>query len=162
MFIFTFLATIFKQNFFFNVLVVEFLRCTQMKCKFRTKISMGKLLVHKFYNWFNTIYTYTNHNQISVGKNCTVSKWRLKTNFCFTKKKVRWPKFKKNIFPKEFFNEIWLKLGDCDYNYIAGIRFWKYYFVTILIFSAPPKMLISAKTAWLISFFFTKRSAMTI
>ena len=29
----------------------------------------------------------------------------------------------KNTFPKEFFNEIWLKLGDHEYIDIAEIKF---------------------------------------
>ena len=32
-------------------------------------------------------------------------------------------KILKTLFPKEFFNEIWLKLGDCKCNYIEGIKF---------------------------------------
>ena len=31
----------------------------------------------------------------------------------------------KTTFPKELFNEIWLKLGDYKYNYIAGIKLIK-------------------------------------
>ena len=34
-----------------------------------------------------------------------------------------WPKFEKNTFPKEFFNEIWLKLKDHEYINIAEIKF---------------------------------------
>ena len=34
-----------------------------------------------------------------------------------------WPKFEKNTFPEEFFNEIWLKLGDHEYINIAEIKF---------------------------------------
>ena len=30
----------------------------------------------------------------------------------------------KNTFPKEFFIEIWLKLGDCDYKYIVDLIFF--------------------------------------
>ena len=33
----------------------------------------------------------------------------------------------KTTFPKECFNEIGLKLGVCEYNYIAGIKFCKFY-----------------------------------
>ena len=36
-------------------------------------------------------------------------------------------KFETNTFPKEFFNEIWLKLGDHRYINIAEIKFGKYY-----------------------------------
>ena len=40
-----------------------------------------------------------------------------------------WPKFekKKNTFPKEFFNEIWLKVGE--HEYITEITFEKNYSV---------------------------------
>ena len=33
------------------------------------------------------------------------------------------PKFEKNTFPKELFNEIWLKLGDHEYINIPEIEF---------------------------------------
>ena len=32
---------------------------------------------------------------------------------------------KKNTFPKEFFNEIWLKVGEHEYIYITEITFKK-------------------------------------
>ena len=32
-------------------------------------------------------------------------------------------------FPKEFFNEIWLKVGEHEYIYIFEINFQKYYSV---------------------------------
>ena len=45
------------------------------------------------------------------------------TDFHFATFRFR-PKFeKKNTFPKEFFNEIWLKLGDHEYIIIADIKF---------------------------------------
>ena len=31
----------------------------------------------------------------------------------------------KSTFPKEFFNEIWLKVGEHEYIYITEITFWK-------------------------------------
>ena len=43
-----------------------------------------------------------------------------------------WPKFekkKKNTFPKEFFNEIWLKVGEHEYINITEITFKKNYSV---------------------------------
>ena len=39
-----------------------------------------------------------------------------------------WPKFEKKTFlafPKEFFNEIWLKVGEHKYIYITEITFLK-------------------------------------
>ena len=45
-----------------------------------------------------------------------------KQSFCYAKKKTCDQNLKNTIFPKEFFNEIWLKV-DCEYNYIAGIKF---------------------------------------
>ena len=36
-----------------------------------------------------------------------------------------WPKFEKNTFPKEFFNEIWLKVGEHEYIYITKITLKK-------------------------------------
>ena len=44
------------------------------------------------------------------------------TDFHFASFRFR-PKFEKNTFPKEFFNEIWLKLGDHEYINIAEIKF---------------------------------------
>ena len=52
-------------------------------------------------------------------KCCTVSKWRPNNRFLFHvisilakiwKEKTK--KKKKNTFPEEFFNEIWLKVGE--------------------------------------------------
>ena len=37
------------------------------------------------------------------------------------------PKFEKNTFPKEFFNKIWLKVGEHKYIYITEITFKKNY-----------------------------------
>ena len=38
-----------------------------------------------------------------------------------------WSKFekKKNTLPKEFFNEIWLKVGEHEYIYITEITYLK-------------------------------------
>ena len=44
-----------------------------------------------------------------------------------------WPKIWKNTFPKEFFNEIWLKVGEHEYIYITEITFLKNYSVFFLI-----------------------------
>ena len=38
-------------------------------------------------------------------------------------------KKKKNNFPKEFFNEIWLKIGEYKFIYIFEIKFEKNYSV---------------------------------
>ena len=43
------------------------------------------------------------------------------TDFHFASFRFR-PKFEKNTFPKEFFNEMWLKLGDHEYINIAEIN----------------------------------------
>ena len=68
------------------------------------------------------------------------------TNVHFAKM-VAWPKFEEkktqnknknkkkqankqknqNTFPKEFSNEIWLKVGEHEYIYITEIKFEKYY-----------------------------------
>ena len=40
-----------------------------------------------------------------------------------------WPKFEKPTFSKEFFNEIWLKVGEHEYIYITEITFLKNYSV---------------------------------
>ena len=54
---------------------------------------------------------------------CTVSKWWPNNRFSFRVILISaliW----KTTFPKEFFNEIWLKLGDHEYINIAVIKFW--------------------------------------
>ena len=47
------------------------------------------------------------------------------TDFPFASFRFWWKfeKKKKYTFPKEFFNEIWLKLGDYEYINIAEIKF---------------------------------------
>ena len=55
-------------------------------------------------------------------KFCTVSKWRPKNEFLF-REKSHVTKIWKTTFPKEFFNEIWLKLEDHEYIDIAEIKF---------------------------------------
>ena len=73
------------------------------------------------------MYIYTNHNHIS-GKKYNIfvpfqSGGQI-TDFHFASFQFR-PKFeeKKNTFPKEFFNEIWLELGDHEYINIAETKF---------------------------------------
>ena len=51
----------------------------------------------------------------------TVSKWRQNNRFSFRVISIS-AKIWKTTFPKEFFNEIWLKLGDHEYIYIAEIK----------------------------------------
>ena len=51
-----------------------------------------------------------------------VSKWRPKNEFSF-REKSHVTKIWKTTFPKEFFNEIWLKLEDHEYIDIAEIKF---------------------------------------
>ena len=62
--------------------------------------------------------------------------------------KISDQKWEKNIFPKEFFLEIWLIIEDCKYNYTAEIKFGKSYSVALLwgkqILSSVLNMLIYA------------------
>ena len=51
-----------------------------------------------------------------------VSKWRPENEFSLHEKQLRDQNLKNN-FPKGIFSEIWLKLGDCEYIYIAEIKF---------------------------------------
>ena len=72
------------------------------------------------------MYTYTNHNHISAKKIYnifTVSKWGLNNRFSVRVISISakyWEK--KNTFPKDLFNEIWLKLEDHEDNDIAEIK----------------------------------------
>ena len=99
----------------------------------------------------------------------TVSKWRPNNRFSFRVISIS-AKIWKNTFPKEFFNEIWLKVGDYEYNNIAEIKFGHFYSCVILeakhFFPDPPKMLIYANylenDVADLNFFFAKRSATTI
>ena len=61
-------------------------------------------------------------------KCCTVSKWRPNNRFLFRVISIL-AKIWKTIFPKEFFNEIWLKVGEDEYIYITEIKFLKNYSV---------------------------------
>ena len=65
---------------------------------------------------------------------CTVSKWRPNNRFLFRVISIL-AKIWKNAFPKEFFNEVWLKVGEHEYIYITEIKFWKNYSVL----KWPPK-----------------------
>ena len=55
-------------------------------------------------------------------KCCTVSKWRRNNQFLFRVISIL-AKMWKTTFPKEFFNEIWLKVGEHEYIYITEITF---------------------------------------
>ena len=57
-------------------------------------------------------------------KCCTVSKWRPNNRFLFRVISIL-AKIWKTTFPKEFFNEIWLKVGEHEYIYITEITFLK-------------------------------------
>ena len=76
----------------------------------------------EFDNYYlnHNIYTYTTHNQMpaeKMKKKMYGLKMVAKNEFSLRKKK------KKNTLPKKFLNEIWLKLRECEYNYITGIKF---------------------------------------
>ena len=90
----------------------------------------------EFVNYLYTICIYTNHNHISV------SKWRSNNRFSFRVILIS-VKIWKTVFPTEFFNEIWLKLGDYGYINIAeikiGIILFRGDFKGKSIFSRPPK-----------------------
>ena len=57
-------------------------------------------------------------------KCCTVWKWRPNNQFLFRVISIL-AKIWKTSFPKEFFNEIWLKVGEHEYIYITEITFRK-------------------------------------
>ena len=80
----------------------------------------------EFFNYSHTIYTYTNHNHIS-GKKYKIfvpfQNGGQKTDFHFASNVLISAKIWKTTFLKEFFNEIWLKLGDHEYINIAEIKF---------------------------------------
>ena len=57
-------------------------------------------------------------------KKCSVSKWLPKSESSFNKNS-HVTKILKNTFPKEFFNEIWLKVEEHECIYIFVIKFEK-------------------------------------
>ena len=61
-------------------------------------------------------------------KFCTVSRW-LSNNWFLFRVILILAKIWKTTFPKEFFNEIWLKVGEHKYIYITEITFFKNYSV---------------------------------
>ena len=80
----------------------------------------------EFLNYLYTIYIYTLITTIFQKKKNKIyvpfqSGGQI-TDFHFATFRFR-PKFEKNTFTKEFFNEIWLKLGDHEYINIAEIKF---------------------------------------
>ena len=81
-------------------------------------------------NEIYTIYVWTikDHNSGKKIKCCTVSKWRPNNRFLFCVISIL-AKIWKTTFPKEFFNEIWLKVGEQEYIYIIEITFEKKLFV---------------------------------
>ena len=52
----------------------------------------------------------------------------------FTSQKNHVNKIWKTAFPKEFFNDIWLNIANCEYKiiYITGIKLWNLYTGAIL------------------------------
>ena len=80
-----------------------------------------------FCNEICTIYVRAikNHNSAKkFWKCCTVSKWRPNNRFLFHDISIL-AKIWKTTFPKEFFNEILLKVGEYEYIYITEITFLK-------------------------------------
>ena len=63
-----------------------------------------------------------------ISKCCTVSKWRPNNRFLFRVISIL-AKIWKTTFPKEFSNEIWLKVEEHEYIYITEITFEKNYSV---------------------------------
>ena len=61
-----------------------------------------------------------------IWKCCTVLKWRPNNRFLFCVISIL-AKIWKTTFPGEFFNEIWLKVGEHEYIYITEITFFKTY-----------------------------------
>ena len=69
------------------------------------------------------------HNSGKKNQKCsTVSKWRPNNRFMFRVISIL-AKIWKNTFPKEFFKEIWLKVGEHQYIYITEITFKENYSV---------------------------------
>ena len=72
----------------------------------------------EFFDYFDTIYgIYTNHNHIPAKslKCLYCFKMTAKYRFSFRVISMILAKTWKTTFPKEFFDEIWLKLGDHEY-----------------------------------------------
>ena len=83
----------------------------------------------EFCNEICTIYVWTMKNHNSAKKeNWALSKWRPNNRFLFCVISIL-AKIWKTTFPKESFNEIWLKVGEHEYIYITEITFKKDYSV---------------------------------
>ena len=79
----------------------------------------------EFCNEICTMYVWTikNHNSAKKFWKCyTVSKWWPNNRFLFRVISIL-AEIWKTTFPKEFFNEIWLKVGEHEYIYITEIKF---------------------------------------
>ena len=76
------------------------------------------------------VYMYYKKSQFckNIWKCCTVFEWRPNNRFLFRVISIL-AKIWKTTFPKEFFNEIWLKVGEYEYSYITEITFFKNYYV---------------------------------
>ena len=76
----------------------------------------------ELFNFIFTPYVYTLITTIFQEKKniCTVSKWRPNNRFSFHVISIS-AKIWKTTFPKECFNEIWLKLADYENINIADI-----------------------------------------
>ena len=68
------------------------------------------------------------YNKSQFWKCCIVSKWRSNNRFLFRVFSIL-VKIWKTTFPKEFFNEIWLKVLEHKYIYITEIHVKKNYFI---------------------------------
>ena len=136
-----------------------------------TRRGGGSTWTHSFLSTFPyefryetcTTCVYTQNNHISAKrtiKKCFVSKWRPKNEFSF-REKSHVTKIWKTTFSKEFFNKIWLKFQEHEYNYIFEIKFEKNKkkknkFCDIA--QLCPFMLISGKMARPISIFFHQKT----
>ena len=84
----------------------------------------------EFCDEYYTIYLYTKNNHIQAKEfppRFFVSQWRPNDRFLSASFRFRQKfKKKKNTFPKEFFNEIWLIIGDYEYINIAEIKIWNF------------------------------------
>ena len=77
---------------------------------------------------WNLHHIYMDYNKLNFCKkkfnSCTVSKWRPNNRFSFCVISIL-TKIWKTTFPKVFFNEMWLKVGEHEKIYISEIKFRK-------------------------------------
>ena len=114
-----------------------------------------------------TIYLYTKKKHIQAKKILkkifTVSKWRPNYRFSFCVISIL-AKIWKTTFTKEFFNEIWLIIGDYEYIYNTNIKMEKFYSCETLgakqFFANPPANLckLARKRLGRFEIFWVKRS----